>query len=65
MADIFDERGEAAAQRLAPGHQHVVAIALRLKRRRRAQRFFQTPPDPIALDSAADAFGHRETDPRV
>ena len=38
--DIVDERGETAAQRLAPGHQHVVVIALRLKRRRSAQGLF-------------------------
>ena len=31
-ADIIDERDETTAQRLAPGHQHVIVIALRLKR---------------------------------
>src|ERR1700722_19368927 len=59
-ADIIDERGETTTQRLAPGHQHVVVIPLRLKRRRGAQRLFQPPADAIALDRAADAFGHRQ-----
>jgi hypothetical protein len=55
-ADIIDERGETAAQRLAPGHQHVVVISLRLKGRRSAQGLFQPSADAIALDGAADAF---------
>ena len=53
------------AKRLAPGHQHVVVIALRLKRRRGAKRFFQTPANPIALDRAAYALGHRQSDARA
>ena len=57
-ADIIDERGETTAQRLAPGHQHVIVIALRLKRPCGPQRLFQPPADPIALDRAADASGH-------
>ena len=57
-ADIIDERGETAAQRLAPGHQHVIVIALRLKGRRGAQRLFQPPADAIAHDRVADGFGH-------
>ncbi len=65
VSDIIDERGEAAAQRLAPGHQHVVVVALRLKRLSGAQRLFQPPADPIALDRAADGFGHREANPRA
>ena len=59
-ADIIDKRSKTATQRLAPGHQHVIVIALRLKRRGSAQRFFQASADAIALDRAADAFGHRE-----
>ena len=36
----------------------------RLKRRSGAQRLFQSPADAIALDCAADAFGHRQPDAR-
>ena len=63
-ADIIDEGGETAAQRLAPGHQHVIVISLRLKRRRSAQGLFQPSADAIALDGAADAFGHCQSHAR-
>jgi hypothetical protein len=63
-ADIIDERGETAAQRLAPGHQHVVVISLRLKGRRSAQGLFQPSADAIALDGAADAFRHCQSHAR-
>ena len=65
FADIVDEGGETAAQRLAPGHQHVVVIALRLKGPSGPERFFQPPPDPIALDRAADASGDGQADARA
>jgi len=61
MADIVDERGETPPQRLAPGHQHVVVIALGLKRGRRAQSLFKPPANPISLDRPADALGYRQT----
>ena len=62
VADIIDKRGEPAPQRLAPSHQHVIVIALRLKGRGGAQRLFQTPADAVALDRAADALGYGQSD---
>jgi hypothetical protein len=64
-ADIIDEHGETTTQRLAPGHQHVIVIALRLKRLSGAQRLFQPPADAIALDRATDASRHREPHSRA
>jgi hypothetical protein len=40
VADIIEEGGETSAQRLAPSHQHVIVIRVRLKRRRSAQGLF-------------------------
>ena len=40
-------------------------IRLRLKRLSGAQRLFQPPADPIALDRAADASGDRQADARA
>jgi hypothetical protein len=64
-ADVIDKRSKTAAQRLAPSHQHVIVIALSLKRRRSTQRLFQASADAIALDRAPDAFGHCQSHSRA
>jgi hypothetical protein len=61
----MDKSGEAARQRLAPSDKHVVAIGLRLKRRRGAQSLPEAPADAVALDRASNALCHGQTDARA
>jgi hypothetical protein len=59
---IIDQPGEGTPERLAPGHEHVIVIGLRLKGTRSAQGLFQPAADTVAHDSAADLPCHGDAD---
>jgi hypothetical protein len=62
LAQVIDQPGEGTPKRLAPGHQHVIVIGLRLKGTRGAQGLFQPAADAVAHDSAADLPCHGDSD---